>query len=146
MTASLDTLISEISHVPDLRFFGHVTGVQGLLVQVAGTLTELSIGSRVHIQSRKNKSITCEVIGFRQGDALLMPFGNLEGVGIGSRAYVGQGDAAVFPTKAWLGRVVNALGEPMDGKGPLPLGIEPFALKAPPLMPIPASAWEAKWT
>ena len=132
MTATLDTLTSEISHIPDHRIFGHVTGVQGLLVQVAGTLTELSIGSRVHISSRGNTSVTCEVIGFRDGDALLMPFGNLEGVGIGSKAYVGQGDAVVMPTKGWLGRVVNALGEPMDGKGPLPVGVETFALKASP--------------
>ena len=132
MTATLDTLIGEISQISDYRIFGHVTGVQGLLVQVAGTLTELSIGSRVHIQSRRGKSVTCEVIGFREGDALLMPFGNLEGVGIGSRAFVGQGDPAITPTSAWLGRVVNALGEPMDGKGPLPIGAEPFALKASP--------------
>ena len=48
-----------------------------------------------------------------------MPLGNLDGVGLGCKAEVSDGQPEVFPDESWLGRVVNALGEPIDGKGPL---------------------------
>jgi flagellum-specific ATP synthase len=48
-----------------------------------------------------------------------MPLGTLDGVGLGCRAEIGSSTPAVYPGEAWLGRVVNALGEPIDGKGPL---------------------------
>jgi flagellum-specific ATP synthase len=62
-----------------------------------------------------------------------MPFGALEGVRRGCRAVVRSAAAAVRPSPAWLGRVINAMGEPVDGKGPLPLGPEPYGFRnAPP--------------
>ena len=51
-----------------------------------------------------------------------MPFAPLEGVRRGCRAIVTSVAGAVRPSAGWLGRVVNALGEPIDGKGPLLLG------------------------
>jgi flagellum-specific ATP synthase len=66
--------------------------------------------------------VVSEVIGFRQGRALLMPFGTVDGIGLGCKAELADSDPVIRPTEAWLGRVVNALGQPLDGKGPLPLG------------------------
>ncbi|HKC33480.1 MAG TPA: flagellar protein export ATPase FliI, partial [Xanthobacteraceae bacterium] len=63
---------------------------------------------------------------------LLMPFGPLEGVRRGCRAIVASTAAAVRPSTAWLGRVVNAMGEPIDGKGPLLLGPAPFPFRNTP--------------
>ena len=74
----------------------------------------------------------CEVIGFRQKRALLLPFGSLEGVGLGCKAEVMESEPLVRPSPAWLGRVVNALGEPIDGKGPLPDGTHSYSLRAAP--------------
>ena len=61
-----------------------------------------------------------------------MPFAPLEGVRRGCRAVVSAVRAAVRPSQAWLGRVVNAMGEPIDGKGPLPSGPLPYPFRAPP--------------
>jgi flagellum-specific ATP synthase len=72
------------------------------------------------------------VVGFAADQALLMPFAGLEGVRRGCKAMVSLAPAAVRPTPAWLGRVVNALGEPIDGKGPLPQGGEPMPFRADP--------------
>src|SRR5690606_37047120 len=66
--------------------------------------------------------IPCEVVGFRGGCALAMSYGALEGVGLGCRVELVDSDPVIRPTRAWLGRVVNAFGEPIDGKGPLPSG------------------------
>src|SRR5262249_13205610 len=74
----------------------------------------------------------CEVVGFSGAHALLMPFGPLEGVRRGCRAIVTGAPAAVRPSAGWLGRVINAMGEPIDGKGPLPAGPSPYPFRSPP--------------
>jgi flagellum-specific ATP synthase len=126
------TLIDEIDHLPDFQIYGRVAGVLGLLVEVAGLDQALSIGGRCDVIARGDKRVTCEVIGFRQGRALLLPFGRLEGVGLGCKAELIRSDPVIWPTEAWLGRVVNAMGEPIDGKGPLPVGDMACPLRRPP--------------
>jgi flagellum-specific ATP synthase len=111
--------INEIARIPEYRYFGRVTAVLGLLVEVGGVERLLSIGGRCTIIARAGRRVPCEVVGFRNGRALLMPLGNLDGVGLGCKAEVSEGQPEVFPDESWLGRVVNALGEPIDGKGPL---------------------------
>ena len=132
MTDSLHGLLNEIARLPRLRFYGRVSGVLGLVVEVEGLEPALSVGSRCHIIARDGRRVACEVIGFRAGRAILLPFGKLEGVGLGCRAELAESEFVVRPTRAWLGRVVNALGQPLDGKGPLPRGAEAFPLNAAP--------------
>ena len=72
------------------------------------------------------------MVGFRETRALLMPFGPVEGVAPGAEIRIEPMGSAVRPTTAWLGRVIDAFGEPIDGKGPLPQGIVPYALRAAP--------------
>jgi flagellum-specific ATP synthase len=114
------------------RFFGRVTAIQGMLVEIGGVERHLSIGSRCLVSAAGSRVVPCEVVGFREGRALAMPLGALDGVGLGCRAEVAESQPAVFPTLGWLGRVVNALGEPVDGKGPLPQGIMPALLRNTP--------------
>jgi flagellum-specific ATP synthase len=71
-------------------------------------------------------------VGFRDGVALIMPFGTMEGVGLGCRAEVAGYTPTVSPSPEWLGRVINALGEPLDGKGPLPKGELPIPYRNSP--------------
>jgi len=127
-----DHILAELNSLPDYRIFGRVTSVLGMLVEVGGVERRLSIGGRCRVISRGGRVIPCEVVGFRNGRALLMPFGNLDDVGLGCRAEVAEGQASLYPTDAWLGRVINALGEPIDGKGPLPQGANPALVKANP--------------
>ena len=114
------------------RFYGRVVGIQGHLVEVAGAQQSLSIGSRVNILSRQDKIIPCEVVGFKADRALLMPYSMLEGVGVGCQAYVEGETPVVHPSSGWLGRVVNAMGEPIDGKGPIKAGGEAYPVRAQP--------------
>src|SRR5207253_6777873 len=60
-----------------------------------------------------------EIVGFREGRALVMPFGDVRGIRTGARAtsYARQFQAPVGPSL--LGRVVDGLGRPIDGLGPL---------------------------
>jgi flagellum-specific ATP synthase len=121
-----------LDQIPAYRFYGRVTSVQGLLLEIGGVQRRLSVGDHCRIQRRGASELLSEVVGFRGGRALLMPFGALEGVGLGCRADVVEREMAIRPTAAWRGRVVNALGEPLDGLGPLPQGEEPYFLRASP--------------
>lgn len=124
-----DKAIASISPIPTFEVHGTVVKVLGLLVEITGFGKELSIGSVVHLRPADDRDIPCEVIGFRDSRALLMPFGTLEGVGLGCPAVIQMTQAVVFPDDRWLGRVINALGKPIDGKGPMMKGAHPIPLK-----------------
>ena len=129
---STKNLITAIEEVPERQIYGRVTAVLGMLVEVGGASANLSVGGRCAVIARDGREIACEVIGFRGGRALLMPFQTIDGVGLGCKAIVMANQPAVRPSRSWLGRVVNALGEPIDGKGPLPQGDEGCPLRGAP--------------
>jgi len=133
MASEPDRLVADIEAIPANQVFGRVTAVQGLLVEVSGIERHLSVGGRCHVIARAERHVLCEVVGFRDGKALLLPFSSLEGVGLGCKTEIAEAQPVIFPSPGWLGRVVNALGEPIDGKGPLPQGDAPQRVRnAPP--------------
>jgi flagellum-specific ATP synthase len=121
-----------LERLQTIEVYGRVAGVRGLLVEVAGAHRSLAVGSRVVVEARGERSVPCEVVGFKDERALAMPFAAIEGIGIGCKVFVADAEPVVYPSPAWLGRVVNALGEPVDGKGPLENGSEPYRLRAQP--------------
>ncbi|MEN6542880.1 flagellar protein export ATPase FliI [Parvibaculum sp.] len=126
-------LLAEVGAVAEVKHYGRVVSIQGLMVEVAGPLHAMGVGSRLSVSSRTGADIECEVVGFRDGRALCLPFGQLSGIGVGCKAVVDAEEPHVYPSSAWLGRVVNAMGEPIDGKGPLPQGPEAYPFRnAPP--------------
>ncbi|MDP6351774.1 MAG: flagellar protein export ATPase FliI [Alphaproteobacteria bacterium] len=125
-------LADEIDRVRSYRVFGRVTAVLGLLVECAGLQGVLGIGGRCAIPSASGHEIICEVVGFRNDRALLMPFDSLEGVALGSRVMVINTDPVIYPDESWLGRVIDAFGQPIDGKGPLGTGNHGYLLRGRP--------------
>jgi flagellum-specific ATP synthase len=128
----MKALAEQIGELDGVEVYGRVVGVRGLMIEVAGPIHTMSIGARVVIETGNGRNIPCEVVGFSGANALLMPFAALEGVRRGCRAVVTAVAAAVRPSPAWLGRVVNAMGEPLDGKGALPPGPSPYPFRNPP--------------
>jgi len=132
MATETKRLISRIEALPVYHVFGRVTAVHGLLIEVAGIEHHLSVGSRCNILARGDRRILCEVVGFREGRGLLLPFSQLEGIGLGCKVEIAESQPSIAPTSAWLGRVINALGEPIDNKGPLPVGDNPHPIRNTP--------------
>lgn len=130
-----DQLISTIENIPDQKIFGQVTKVLGLLVEISGVGEALTIGARVNLTPSQGHIIPCEVIGFRDGQALLMPFGTLDGVGLGCKAVLQPNVPSIYPSEKWLGRVINGMAEPIDGKGSLPHSALGVPLKNKPPAP-----------
>jgi flagellum-specific ATP synthase len=128
----VESLLASIDAIDEVEVFGRVRTVQGLLIEVVGPVRELRVGGRVKIESAGGAWLGAEIIGFRDGHALCLPFGPVAGVRLGCKAVFRRHDGAVYPAEAWLGRVINADGEPIDGKGPMLRGAVPYPLKAPP--------------
>lgn len=129
--------IDEIDNIQEVTLSGTVTAVSGMLIEATGIERLLSVGSRCRVVGQKNAhgkapSILAEVVGFRERTALLMPFDSLEGIGPGAKVILEESASVCYPSEAWLGRVINAMGEPVDGKGPLPKGSQPYLLRAHP--------------
>jgi flagellum-specific ATP synthase len=125
----MKALAEQLCDIDSVDTYGRVVGVRGLMIEVAGPIHVMSVGSRVVIETGSGRAIPCEVVGFTGDNALLMPFAALDGVRRGCRAIVSSVAAAVRPSTGWLGRVVNAMGEPIDGKGALPPGASPCPLR-----------------
>ena len=126
------SLINAIDRIDPLTISGRVAAVNGLLVEARGGLTRLAIGARAEIERLGAPPLAAEVVGFRDTRALLMPFGPVEGVAPGADIRIMPEGASVRPSLAWRGRIVDAFGNPIDGKGPLPQGPAAYPLRAPP--------------
>ncbi len=118
----MKALAEQISAIDSVTIYGRVVGVRGLMVEIAGPIHAMSVGARITIETAGQRDIPAEVIGFSGNNAVVMPFAGLDGVRRGCRAVIANADSRIWPSQAWLGRVVNAMGQPIDGKGPIPQG------------------------
>lgn len=100
------------------RDLGKVTHVTGFLI--SGYIPEVSVGSVCEVFPNSGEaSFLAEVVGFKDREVLLMPLGEMRGLGLGSTILVRRHLASVGVGEGQLGRVINGLGEPIDGKGDL---------------------------
>ena len=128
----MKALAEQIGDIDGVNIYGRVVGVRGLMVEIAGPIHAMSVGARIVIDTGGNRFIPAEVIGFSGSNAVVMPFGGLDGVRRGCRAVIATAASQVRPSPGWLGRVINAMGEPIDGKGPLVQGPSPMAYRNSP--------------
>lgn len=99
-----------------LRISGAVTDVVGLLISSRGP--RLPVGGVCEVYPlRGGKPTPAEVVGFRGEQTLLMSLGELRGVGPGSKVIVLKKESRYPVSEGLLGRVINGLGYPIDGKG-----------------------------
>ncbi len=111
---------------------GTVTSVLGLGLEIAGL--ECAVGELVTVGAGP-ETLDAEVVASVSGSVRCMPLGRLTGVAAGAPARA-KGAPMLVPTGSGLfGRVLDALGRPIDGKGPLPLSrMVPLDQEAPSAM------------
>jgi len=121
VTEPLATLLEgwrqQVLDTDPVRFEGTVVQVVGLVLESQGPPARL--GEVCLVDAGQGPAIPTEVVGFREGRLLLMPLGPMEGVAPGARVR-GTGRGLRVPVgPGLLGRIVDGLGQPIDGKGPL---------------------------
>lgn len=132
MVDGIDHLLVDLDRVQSKIVQGRVTAIQGMLVEIGGVQGHLSVGDRCELKGRGGRIVPCEIVGFRDGHALGMPFSSLDGIGLGSHATLSDVEPVVYPSDMWLGRVINGFGEAVDSKGPLPQGNAPYLIRNQP--------------
>jgi len=121
MTRELLERASSAARNADLaRSHGRVSNLIGLIIEATGLQAEIGevcLVSATHERSAKDREpVPAEVVGFREGRTLLMPLGELHGVGPGTKV-LGSGAPFRVPVgPALLGRVIGGLGTPLDGR------------------------------
>ncbi|MBI2571522.1 MAG: FliI/YscN family ATPase [Candidatus Schekmanbacteria bacterium] len=111
---------------------GRVTEVVGLIIKAAVPGVRMGEVCLIHNHHQK-EPLRAEVVGFKDEQALLMPLGEPKGVGLDSEVVPTGKPFSIICGDAMLGRVVNGLGEAMDGGPPLfelP-GMEEWAVDRP---------------
>ena len=113
---------------------GRVADLIGLIVEATGL--EAQVGEVCLVEAgRGAEPVKAEVVGFRSQRTLLMPLGDMQGIGPGNRV-TATGEQLRAPVGAGLlGRVLDGLGEPIDGRGPID-SIAMAPVVAPPPDPL----------
>ncbi len=114
--------------------------LEGKVVQVIGLVAEgrglgLSIGSLCLVENDEGKTVRAEVVGFKEDIVLLMPYGDTRGIRPGSRILFADKSPHVAVGDGFLGRVVDGMGVPLDGNGPI-LSTARYPLYATPINPM----------
>ena len=110
--------------------FGKVVKVVGLTIESIGP--DAQLGDMCTITSKDNsQKIEAEVVGFRDNRLLLMPFGNIDGIGIGSRVFSTGSPIKVPVGDELLGKVIDGLGNPIVGGDFVCSEFYPVDAKAP---------------
>ena len=117
---------------PAVRYRGLVRSVTEHVAEVSGLAPFGSVGAAVAVSDRAGSVVPGEVVGFRGDDALVMGYRPFAAVGPGCSVRLEPAANFARPSNAWLSRVLNGAGEPIDGGPPLSLGDRLYPLRAAP--------------
>ncbi len=130
---NLEKLQKTLNASEPLSVQGRVVRASGLVIEA--TLPRVAVGTSCEIRLGPSRSVQAEVVGFNGSTALLMPFGEMQGICEGCAVIPRQTAATICVGDALLGRVVDANLRPIDGK-PTPMlwAKVPIQASAPPAM------------
>ena len=112
---------------------GKVNRIVGLVIEGDGPA--VSVGSLCNIYPSNRPTIQAQVVGFQDKKILLMPLGDIMGIEPGSIIESTEEFPTYQVSNALIGRVVDGNGQPIDGKGPIPAGVE-YPLMGSPMNPL----------
>ncbi len=118
----LDACRALVGDLVPTRVEGTLVGVSGLAVEIIGLAGVTSVGDRIALSARDSRPVLAEIVGFRGGLAQALPFAAADGLGPGGKAVVLGHGGTLAVADAWLGRVIDPLGNPLDRSGRLPPG------------------------
>jgi type III secretion protein N (ATPase) len=114
VSSSLEAIKAKLAATAAIRPVGRVVAVTGLSLRFS--MPGVRIGDVVTIK-RRGDPLACEVVGFDGGEAIGMPLGALSGVGPDDEVESTGAGFMVRASASLLGRVVDGLGRPIDGRG-----------------------------
>jgi len=113
---NIESLKAKIEDIDPIQIKGRVKQVIGLVIESEGP--PASVGEICFISSN-HKRLMAEVVGFRDKNLLLMPIGETEGIKTDDEVIATGSPLKVACTEGLKGRILNGIGVPIDGKGPI---------------------------
>ena len=129
----VDELIGQIQNIEDFELHGFVERLEGLSAVVRVNSQKVHIGTRCWLHPLNHPPILGEVINFNQDLAQVMTFQQLKGLHPKCKVIFLERSTTIYPSLQWQGRVINGLGEPIDGKEKLIYGATPYNLHGAPI-------------
>lgn len=130
-TEKLTILKDALPEIDVVRIYGKVVQVVGLLIESSGP--SVAVGDVCKVFPRQGRRpYIAEVVGFREDRVLTMPLGEMHGIAPGSDIVALGEPFSVLVSPAMLGRILNGLGEPMDGRGAITNGERYSVYQEPP--------------
>jgi flagellum-specific ATP synthase len=108
-----EKLVNRVKDIPGIISEGKVKKIIGLTVEVEGI--KGFVGELCTVYNQSNHPIDCEVVGFKDGDVILMPLGELTGIGAGCKVIARGIPLSVKCSDELLGKILDGLGNPIDG-------------------------------
>ncbi len=120
------------------RYQGKIEKIIGMTIEASGP--EANIGDVCRIYKKGSGSLSDsfiygEVVGFNNGKVMLMPYTDIEGIGPGSIVDNTGRQLQVGVGKALVGRIINAIGQPIDGGPPIET-TESYSIAGEPVNPL----------
>lgn len=103
-------LRAQTRRIPESEVFGTVLSLGGLQLEVGGLGAAARMGAHVKVADR----IRGEIVAVDRGVATVLPFGTWEGVALDDEVRLIGADGDLYPDQSWLGRVLDAFGQPLD--------------------------------
>ena len=127
-----DYLIEKTEKLQTEEYSGKITNVIGMAVESIGPMVRIGDLCKIYSNKADGSSVYSEVVGIKDNKVIFMPYGGLTGVGAGNRVVVTGSELTVSVGESLKGRILNALGAPLDDKGPIIASKQYPVEKAPP--------------
>ena len=115
----IEVLESRLENLQLIKVNGRIVQVVGLIAESQGP--DVRVGDFCKIRFRDDSSVglDAEVVGFKENRVLLMPLGSLREIGPGCEVISTDKPMGIGVGQSLLGRILDGIGEPLDGKGPI---------------------------
>ncbi|MDR0643429.1 MAG: FliI/YscN family ATPase [Treponema sp.] len=131
METVLEKYLKTADRVDPIKCIGRVSKVQGLLIESVGP--SAIIGEMCRIEtSKKQNCIYAEVVGLRSETVQLMAYSETDGIQVGNKVMASGESLEIAVSDALLGRVLDAQGRTIDGKGEIESGVHYPVIASPP--------------
>lgn len=128
------TMRTSVKNADLYRYMGKIEKIVGMTIEASGPVCNIGDVCRI-FKKGEEEHIFAEVVGFNQNRVLLMPYSDIEGIGPGSIVDSTGEKLAVNCSDGLVGRIIDAIGQPLDGKGDIPIG-EKYSIAGKPVNPL----------
>ncbi|MCC2664756.1 MAG: fliI, partial [Geminicoccaceae bacterium] len=143
--SAIDQLVQWLSQIDAYRVAGRIRRCRGTLLVCGGLAGVVGLGDTCLIEARSHNLDEClptptlarepllgEVVALDDAGVHLLPFSEADGVGLGARVTLARGHDRIRPGPGWIGRTLDPLARPLDGRPPPPPGARTYRLQARP--------------